>query len=72
MTTLIELAQHIERLYPLKDKQAGTRYRIVSQLAGLTELEEMGGKPRYIPSKALQDSTLWDGAAEQHAAANTL
>ena len=68
MSTLIELAQHIERLYPLKDKQAGTRYRIVSQLAGLTELEELGGKPRYVPSKALQDGTLWDASAESQSA----
>lgn len=69
MTTLIELAQHIENLYPLKDKQAGTRYRIVNQLAGLTELEELGGKPRYVPSQALQDGTLWDASPVQLAAA---
>ena len=69
MTTLIELAQHIENLYPLKDKQAGTRYRFVNQSAGLTELEELGGKPRYVPSQALQDGTLWDASSEHQAAA---
>ncbi|MBF0675170.1 hypothetical protein [Pseudomonas sp.] len=58
MTTLIELAQHIENLYPLKDKQAG-----------LTELEELGGKPRYVPSQALQDGTLWDASSVQLPAA---
>ena len=60
MSTLTELAQQIALLYPLKDKTAGKRYRIVSELAGLTELEELGGKPRYIPTRALQDSAIWD------------
>ena len=62
MTTLTELAEQIERLYPLRDKKAGKRYRIVDQLAGLTELEELGGAPRYIPSQALQDKAVWDRA----------
>lgn len=60
MSTLTELARQIAELYPLKDKSAGKRYRIVSELAGLTELEEVGGKPRYIPTQALKDDTLWD------------
>ena len=46
MSTLTELAQQIAALYPLQDKTAGKRYRIVSQLAGMTELEEIGGMPR--------------------------
>ncbi len=62
MSTLTELAQQIALLYPLKDKTAGKRYRIVNELAGLTELEEIGGKPRYIPTRSLQDSNLWDMA----------
>ena len=40
MSTLTELAQHIARLYPLTDKSAGRRYRVVNQLAGLTELNQ--------------------------------
>ncbi|MBV2133780.1 hypothetical protein KRX52_13445 [Pseudomonas sp. MAP12] len=60
MSTLTELAQQIALLYPLKDKTAGKRYRIVNELAGLTELEEIGGKPRYIPTRVLRDSRLWD------------
>ncbi|HYQ39934.1 MAG TPA: hypothetical protein VER09_13470 [Pseudomonas sp.] len=60
MSTLTELAQQIAQLYPLRDKKAGKRYRIVSELAGLTELEELGGQPRYIPTRALQDRNAWD------------
>ncbi|MNN13593.1 hypothetical protein D3C81_1266300 [compost metagenome] len=60
MSTLTELAQQIALLYPLRDKAAGKRYRIVNELAGLTELEEIGGKPRYIPTRALQDRKIWD------------
>ncbi len=60
MSTLTELAKQIAELYPLRDKTAGKRYRIVNQLAGLTELEEVGGRPRYVPTRVLQDDTLWD------------
>lgn len=60
MPTLNELAQQIAKLYPLKDKTAGKRYRIVNQLAGLTELEEVSGQPRYVPTRALQDDKVWD------------
>ena len=60
MSTLTELARQIAELYPLKDKTAGKRYRIVSELAGLTELEEVSGKPRYIPTRALKDNSVWD------------
>ena len=35
MSTLTELAQHIAKLYPLQDKQAGNRYRVVGELAGI-------------------------------------
>lgn len=60
MSTLTELAQHIARLYPLTDKCAGRRYRIVSQLAGLTELEDTSGQPRYVASRQLRDRSRWD------------
>lgn len=60
MPTLSELAKQIAELYPLKDKTAGKRYRIVNQLAGLTELEEVNGQPRYVPTRALQDDNVWD------------
>ncbi len=60
MPTLTELAKQIAELYPLKDKTAGKRYRIVNQLAGLTELEEVSGRPRYVPTRALQDDSIWD------------
>lgn len=60
MPTLTELAGQILQLYPLKDKSAGKRYRIVAELAGLTELEELGGRARYIPTRALQDRNAWD------------
>lgn len=61
MSTLTELAQQIAALYPLQDKAAGKRYRIVSQLAGMTELEEISGVPRYIDTCQLDDQTLWVG-----------
>ncbi|MCP9339924.1 hypothetical protein [Stutzerimonas xanthomarina] len=61
MSTLTELAQQIAALYPLQDKTAGKRYRIVSQLAGMTELEEIGGMPRYIDTCQLDDKELWEG-----------
>ena len=47
MSTLTELAQQIAKLYPLKDKRVGKRYRVVGELAGMTELEEINGEPRY-------------------------
>lgn len=59
MSTLIELAQQIAQLYPLTDRSAGRRYRIVSQLAGLTELEDTSGRPRYVASRQLRDSSRW-------------
>lgn len=59
MSTFTELAKLIAELYPLKDKQAGKRYRIVSELAGLTELEDVSGKARYIPTHALKNGQLW-------------
>ena len=62
MSTLTELAQQIAALYPLQDKTAGQRYRIVSQLAGMTELEEINGEPRYIQTMALKNKQLWDVA----------
>ncbi|KJH84586.1 MULTISPECIES: hypothetical protein [Pseudomonadaceae] len=62
MSTLTELAQQIAALYPLQDKTAGKRYRIVSQLAGMTELEEINGVPRYVDTRQLDDRQLWDGA----------
>lgn len=61
MSTLTELAQHIAALYPLQDKTAGKRYRIVSQLAGMTELEEIGGMARYIHTCQLEDTEVWEG-----------
>ncbi|GAB6390137.1 hypothetical protein [Stutzerimonas marianensis] len=60
MSTLTELAQQIAALYPLHDKTAGKRYRIVSQLAGTTELEEISGVPRYVDTCQLADTTLWE------------
>lgn len=61
MSTLTELAQQIAALYPLQDKAAGKRYRIVNQLAGMTELEEISGAPRYVDTHQLADRNLWDG-----------
>lgn len=60
MSTLTELAHHIARLYPLTDKSAGRRYRVVNQLAGLTELEDTSGRPRYVASRQLQDRSRWE------------
>lgn len=63
MSTLTELAQQIAALYPLQDKTAGKRYRIVNQLAGMTELEEIGGMARYVDTCQLDDCSLWDVGA---------
>lgn len=63
MSTLTELAQHIAALYPLRDRVAGKRYRIVNQLAGMTELEELNGAPRYVDTHQLADRNLWDGGS---------
>jgi hypothetical protein len=60
MSTLTELAQHILLLYPLTEKSAGRRYRIVSELAGLTELEDTSGRPRYVASQQLRDRSRWE------------
>ncbi|MGE4405482.1 hypothetical protein [Pseudomonas sp.] len=60
MSTLTELAQHIAKLYPLQDKRVGKRYRVVGELAGMTELEEINGEPRYIQTLALKDKRVWD------------
>ena len=60
MSTLTELAQQIAALYPLQDKTAGKRYRIVNQLAGMTELEEINGLPRYVDTCQLQDTDVWE------------
>ncbi len=60
MSTLTELAQHIAQLYPLQDKRVGKRYRVVGELAGMTELEEINGEPRYIQTLALKDRQRWD------------
>lgn len=59
MSTLDKLTEHINRLYPLRDTIHGTRYRVVDQLAGTTELEAINGQSRYIPTRALQDQKLW-------------
>lgn len=60
MSTLTELAQQIAQLYPLQDKRVGKRYRVVGELAGMTELEEISGAPRYIQTLALKNKQLWD------------
>lgn len=60
MSTLTELAKQIAKLYPLKDKRVGKRYRVVGELAGMTELEEINGEPRYIRTLALKDRQVWD------------
>ena len=60
MSTLTELAQQIAKLYPLRDKRVGKRYRVVGELAGMTELEEINGEPRYIQTLALKDRQRWD------------
>ncbi len=64
MSTLTELAQQIAQLYPLEDKRGGKRYRVVDELAGMTELEEVGGTPRYIRTAELRDRRLWGHAAD--------
>ncbi|MBA1265255.1 hypothetical protein ACYCFC_10770 [Stutzerimonas sp. NM35] len=60
MSTITELAQQIAQLYPLQDKHVGKRYRVVGELAGMTELEEINGEPRYIQTLALKDRQRWD------------
>lgn len=55
-----DLAREIAQLYPLRDKKAGKRYRIVDELGGTTELEELSGQPRYVPTRSLKDAQLWD------------
>ena len=60
MSTLTELAQQIAKLYPLQDKRVGKRYRVVGELDGMTELEEINGEPRYIRTLALKDRQVWD------------
>lgn len=67
MSTLTELAQQIAALYPLQDKSVGKRYRIVSQLAGMTELEAINGAPRYVDTCQLADPSLWDGGLSRPA-----
>lgn len=62
MSSITELARLVVELYPLRDKQAGKRYRVVRELAGLTELEEVCGRPRYVQSASLRDSSLWEQA----------
>lgn len=59
MTTLSELAEQLYRLYPLEDCNLGKRYRIVDQLGGTTELEEVSGHARYVATRQLQDTTQW-------------
>jgi len=59
-TFTTDLARQIAQLYPLQDKKAGKRYRIVDELAGTTELEETTGRPRYVPTRVLEDRQLWD------------
>lgn len=55
-----DLSLHIARLYPLRDKKDGIRYRIVDELGGTTELEATNGQPRYVPTRALENPQLWD------------
>ncbi len=59
MIPRFELAELISRLYPLHDKQRDKRYRVIGELAGTTELEEMSGQPRYVQTRALRDQTIW-------------
>jgi len=33
---------------------------VVGELAGMTELEEINGEPRYIQTLSLQDKQRWD------------
>lgn len=55
-----DLAQNIAQLYPLRDKRLDKRYRIVDELAGTTELEEITGKPRYVSTQELQNQQFWE------------
>jgi hypothetical protein len=59
MSTISELAEQISHLYPLEDTRLGTRYRIVDQLGGTTELEAISGQSRYVATHALHDKRLW-------------
>ncbi len=59
MSTMDKLSEQINRLYPLEDAIQGIRYRVVDQLAGTTELEAIGGEPRYVPTHTLKDQNLW-------------
>ena len=59
MSITDKLSEQINRLYPLKDKHRGIRYRVVDELGGTTELEAIGGQPRYVSTRTLQDQTLW-------------
>lgn len=59
MSTLNEIARQICERYPLIDVMAGQRYRIVDELAGLTELEAANGEPRYVATDSLEDSSRW-------------
>ncbi len=70
MSTLAEIAEQIQYMYPLEDKHLGTRYRIVDQLAGTTELEAINGTPRYVPTRVLNNPELWHlTVRKQHAIA---
>ncbi|MCL7462398.1 hypothetical protein [Pseudomonas sp. NW5] len=62
MSSITELARLLAELYPLHDKQVGKRYRVVRELAGLTELEEVGGQARYVASASLRDARQWEQA----------
>lgn len=55
-----DIAREIAQLYPLRDKRAGKRYRIVDELAGTTELEEINGRPRYVATRELNNRQIWD------------
>ena len=59
MSTLTEVARLIAENYPLLDLKAGQRYRIVDQLAGLTELEAANGEARYVLTRNLDDNNRW-------------
>lgn len=54
-----KFSEQINRLYPLKDKLQGIRYRVVDELGGTTELEAIGGQARYVATHTLQDQTRW-------------
>ena len=59
MSTLTEIARQICERYPLIDLAAGQRYRIVDELAGLTELEAANGDARYVATQSLEDDSRW-------------